>query len=255
MAIADRACHGETAVLHRGAVRGARAVGRGLRLHLLAPQGGHHPLHTGGNRSAIFCRTAKLISEKPFKGGVDIGDVDAKALKMEVAVGGSVDEASVKAQLLGSLDAGKKDRVAKFVTALYRAYVDLYFTYLEINPLVVTADKIYILDLAAKVTSALPSLRHIEHAGIGRSNRYPSCADRLDGRLHLPRQVGQDRVPAAVRARRLPRGGLHRRHRRQDGRLAQADHPQRQGPHLDDGGGRRRLRHLLGHRLRARRHR
>ena len=105
-----------------------------------------------------------MISEKPFKGGVDIGDVDAKALKMEVAVGGSVDEASVKAQLLGSLDAGKKDRVAKFVTALYRAYVDLYFTYLEINPLVVTADKIYILDLAAKVTSALPSLslRHIE---------------------------------------------------------------------------------------------
>jgi len=87
------------------------------------------------------------------EGGVDIGDVDAKALKMEVAVGGSVDEASVKAQLLGSLDAGKKDRVAKFVTALYRAYVDLYFTYLEINPLVVTADKIYILDLAAKIDS------------------------------------------------------------------------------------------------------
>ena len=186
---------------------------------------------------------------------MDIGDVDAKALKMEVAVGGSVDEASVKTQLLGSLDAGKKDRVAKFVTALYRAYVDLYFTYLEINPLVVTANKIYILDLAAKVTSA--PLSPAYRAGIGRSNRYPfsSRADRLDGRLHLPRQVGQDRVPAAVRARRLPRGGLHRRHRRQDGRLAQADHPQRQGPHLDDGGGRRRLRHLLGHRLRARRHR
>ena len=86
------------------------------------------------------------------QGGVDIGDVDAKALKMEVAVGGSVDETSVKAQLLNTLDAGKKDRVAKFVTALYRVYVDLYFTYLEINPLVVTSDKIYILDLAAKVT-------------------------------------------------------------------------------------------------------
>ena len=42
--------------------------------------------------------------------------------------------------------------MAKFVTALYRLYVDLYFTYLEINPLVVTDDKIYILDLAAKVT-------------------------------------------------------------------------------------------------------
>lgn len=34
---------------------------------------------------------------------------------------------------------------------LYKMYVDLYFTYLEINPLVVTDDSIYILDLAAKV--------------------------------------------------------------------------------------------------------
>ena len=41
---------------------------------------------------------------------MDIGDVDTKALKMEVAVGGSVDESSVKAQLLNTLDAGKKGR-------------------------------------------------------------------------------------------------------------------------------------------------
>lgn len=41
--------------------------------------------------------------------------------------------------------------VAKFIEALYLMYTDLYFTYLEINPLVVTADKIYILDLAAKL--------------------------------------------------------------------------------------------------------
>lgn len=35
--------------------------------------------------------------------------------------------------------------------ALYKVYVDLYFTYLEINPLVVTDTGIYILDLAAKI--------------------------------------------------------------------------------------------------------
>lgn len=46
-----------------------------------------------------------------------------------------------------------KERVAKFVFALYQSYVDLYFTYLEINPLVVTKDAIYILDLAAKLDS------------------------------------------------------------------------------------------------------
>lgn len=42
-------------------------------------------------------------------------------------------------------------KAAAFIKALYTVYVDLYFTYLEINPLVITDDKIYILDLAAKL--------------------------------------------------------------------------------------------------------
>jgi len=41
--------------------------------------------------------------------------------------------------------------IAKFIETLYKSYVDLYFTYLEINPLVITGGKIYILDLAAKL--------------------------------------------------------------------------------------------------------
>jgi ATP citrate (pro-S)-lyase len=41
--------------------------------------------------------------------------------------------------------------VAKFIEALYKSYVDLYFTYLEINPLVISEGKIYIMDLAAKL--------------------------------------------------------------------------------------------------------
>lgn len=45
----------------------------------------------------------------------------------------------------------KTSRIAKFIAALYQQYVDLYFTYLEINPLVVTDDSIFILDLAAKL--------------------------------------------------------------------------------------------------------
>lgn len=43
--------------------------------------------------------------------------------------------------------------IATFVAALYKMYVNLYFTYLEINPLVVTDSGIYILDLAAKIDS------------------------------------------------------------------------------------------------------
>lgn len=44
-------------------------------------------------------------------------------------------------------------RIAEFIYHLYQLYVDLYFTYLEINPLVVTDSSIYILDLAAKLDS------------------------------------------------------------------------------------------------------
>lgn len=43
--------------------------------------------------------------------------------------------------------------IAKFIESLYQLYTELYFTYLEINPLVVTKDTIYILDLAAKLDS------------------------------------------------------------------------------------------------------
>lgn len=113
------------------------------------------------------------------QGGVDIGDVDAKALKLEVPVDKSVSADDIKKHLLTNVTTDKKvksniqlaikalyviahslwynvalqERVAKFVHALYEAYVNLYFTYLEINPLVVTKESIYILDLAAKLDS------------------------------------------------------------------------------------------------------
>jgi ATP citrate (pro-S)-lyase len=85
------------------------------------------------------------------QGGVDIGDVDAKALKLEVPVGSNTSIAEIEKVLLTELSSAKKTRVAKFVHSLYQLYVDLYFTYLEINPLVVTDKSIYILDLAAKL--------------------------------------------------------------------------------------------------------
>lgn len=34
---------------------------------------------------------------------------------------------------------------------LYETYMDLHFTYLEINPLVVTDNEIFVLDLACKI--------------------------------------------------------------------------------------------------------
>lgn len=87
------------------------------------------------------------------QGGVDIGDVDAKALKLDIPVNSDVTLDGINAKLLSEVPAGKKERIAKFIFALYKTFSDLYFTYLEINPLVVTDDSMYILDLAAKLDS------------------------------------------------------------------------------------------------------
>lgn len=86
------------------------------------------------------------------EGGVDIGDVDSKAVKLEVPVQDKMDVTPEKAKtaLLGKMT-GDKDLVARFISALYKQYVDLHFTYLEINPLVITQGKVWILDLAAKL--------------------------------------------------------------------------------------------------------
>lgn len=86
-----------------------------------------------------------------FLGGVDIGDVDSKAVKLDVPVGEALKEEDVLNVLLTQVKAAKKSLIAKFIINLYQLYVDLYFTYLEINPLVVTDSEIFILDLAAKL--------------------------------------------------------------------------------------------------------
>ncbi|XP_011301550.1 ATP-citrate synthase [Fopius arisanus] len=86
------------------------------------------------------------------QGGVDIGDVDAKALKLDVPVGKELpDKATIISKLLPNVADNKKNDIAGFIEALYKLYASLYFTYLEINPLVVTDSFIYILDLAAKL--------------------------------------------------------------------------------------------------------
>jgi len=84
------------------------------------------------------------------EGGVDIGDVDAKAKTLVVPIDTLPTLDQIKNTLLTEV---KKDKeiVAQFVEALYKSYVDLFFTYLEINPLVISGGKIHMLDLAAKL--------------------------------------------------------------------------------------------------------
>nr|XP_054767804.1 ATP-citrate synthase-like isoform X1 [Lytechinus pictus] len=98
----------------------------------------------------IYCQRASDVILFHHEGGVDVGDVDAKAVKMEVGLQEEVTTEGIRAALLSNVADGKKEMVAGFIKDLYQQFRDLYFTYLEINPLVVT-DKVYVLDLAAKI--------------------------------------------------------------------------------------------------------
>jgi ATP citrate (pro-S)-lyase len=87
------------------------------------------------------------------EGGVDVGDVDSKALKILVEVDEVVSAATVHSKLLtnDAVSAERKGMLAEFIVLLHSIYVDLHFTYLEINPLVVVGDNIHVLDLAARL--------------------------------------------------------------------------------------------------------
>uniref|UniRef100_A0A4W5RVS5 ATP-citrate synthase n=1 Tax=Hucho hucho TaxID=62062 RepID=A0A4W5RVS5_9TELE len=85
------------------------------------------------------------------EGGVDVGDVDAKAQRLLVGVDDKLSEDSLEEQLFAHVPADKKEVLVSFVVGLFNLYEDLYFTYLEINPLVVTQDGVFVLDMAAKI--------------------------------------------------------------------------------------------------------
>ncbi|KAF9208760.1 citrate synthase [Haplosporangium sp. Z 27] len=92
------------------------------------------------------------------EGGIDVGDVDAKALKLQVKVHTPFPTpAIIQTSLLAHVPQAKHDVLIDFITRLYAVYVDLHFTYLEINPLVVLdptpeyPSQVFYLDMAAKV--------------------------------------------------------------------------------------------------------
>ncbi|KAI7861560.1 hypothetical protein BDF14DRAFT_326371, partial [Spinellus fusiger] len=92
------------------------------------------------------------------EGGIDVGDVDAKALRLLIKVTeGSPTSEAICAALLKDVPTSKHAVLVEFISRLYAVYVDLHFTYLEINPLVVTEGvngvppQVMYLDLAAKL--------------------------------------------------------------------------------------------------------
>jgi len=85
------------------------------------------------------------------EGGVNVGDVDTKSSRLEVLIGTFPTRAEIEKKLLGKVPVERKKRVSGFIEALFKFYADLNFTYLEINPLVVTKNLVIPLDLAAKL--------------------------------------------------------------------------------------------------------
>lgn len=93
------------------------------------------------------------------EGGVDVGDVEAKASKCEIDIDLKKFPSNEKIakDLLENVPTGIHNVLVDFITRLYAVYVDSQFTYLEINPLVVipneakTSAEVYFLDLAAKL--------------------------------------------------------------------------------------------------------
>ncbi|KAJ7638194.1 ATP citrate lyase isoform 2 [Roridomyces roridus] len=99
------------------------------------------------------------------EGGVDVGDVDAKAVRLQIplaalAVPGSFPSRdTIKSTLLAAVPAASKDALTDFILRLYAVYVHLHFTYLEINPLVCLENgDIHFLDMAAKLDQTADSI-------------------------------------------------------------------------------------------------
>lgn len=87
------------------------------------------------------------------KGGVNVGDVDSKAARLEVPIGTFPKAAEIEKKLLTEVPDDHKNQISCFIESLFKFYADLNFTYLEMNPIVVTKDSVIPLDLAAKLDS------------------------------------------------------------------------------------------------------
>ncbi|KAJ7730981.1 ATP-citrate synthase [Mycena maculata] len=99
------------------------------------------------------------------EGGVEVGDVDSKALRLELpvsvlsATGTFPSRDTIKSTLLAAVPTGSKDALTDFILRLYAVYVHLHFTYLEINPLVcLDGGDIQFLDMAAKLDQVADSI-------------------------------------------------------------------------------------------------
>ncbi|PCH45006.1 ATP-citrate synthase [Wolfiporia cocos MD-104 SS10] len=123
-----------------------------------------HPSHTEYYVCITSAREGDAILFT-HEGGVDIGDVDAKALTLQIPVEAAFpSRATIADTLLKHVPAEKKETLVDFLIRLYSVYVDLHFAYLEINPLICLdavdggEPTIHYLDMAAKLDQTAESI-------------------------------------------------------------------------------------------------
>ncbi|GAX13952.1 citryl-CoA lyase [Fistulifera solaris] len=86
------------------------------------------------------------------EGGVDVGDVDAKAQRLLVPIDDKSFSVERIVPILNGVPEARVGKVASFLLTLLNVYRKLNFVYMEINPLVYKSDgRIAPLDLAAKL--------------------------------------------------------------------------------------------------------
>ena len=85
------------------------------------------------------------------EGGINVGDVDARAVKLFVPVGEMPTAQEIEKKLLSKVPKEKKTLISEFIEGLFKFYADLSYAYLEINPFVVDGKDVVPLDLAAKL--------------------------------------------------------------------------------------------------------
>jgi len=85
------------------------------------------------------------------EGGINVGDVDTKAVRLFVPIGNQPSAEEIEKNLLGKVPKERKTSIAGFIEGMFKFYADLNYAYLEVNPFVVVNNNIYPLDLAAKL--------------------------------------------------------------------------------------------------------
>lgn len=120
------------------------------------------------------------------EGGIDIGDVDSKATHLFLPIDSNPETLKKDLEcilLLSVVEEKKRKVLVEFIYRLYAVYVDLSFTYLEINPIVVlpvefgshASFQVTCLDLAAKLdqTAEFLSGKYWKSA-LGHSIEFPA---------------------------------------------------------------------------------